>query len=79
MPPFWDNESRYFYRFSYTENEGKATVYLTAYDEELNQIGETLVPELTKRPAKHFAKDGKIWIYENLNDEMGFVRLAMSE
>ncbi|GEO23809.1 hypothetical protein CQA01_43430 [Cyclobacterium qasimii] len=77
MPPFWDEKNKVFYRFSFEENEKKTKVYLTAYDGELNQIGESLVPQLIKKPAKHFAKDGQIWIYENINDEMGFVRLKM--
>ncbi|RZS95829.1 DUF4221 family protein [Cecembia calidifontis] len=87
LPPFWDEKNQIFYRFSYRETasennqdeEAKSKVYLTAFDKELNQIGETFVPKLTKKPAKHFAKDGKIWIYENINDEMGFVVLTMSK
>ncbi|MFC4873449.1 DUF4221 family protein [Negadavirga shengliensis] len=77
LPPFWDQKNQIFYRFSFEENEDKTKVYLTAYDMELNQIGESRVPQLIKKPAKHFAKDGNIWIYENTNDEMGFVRLKM--
>ncbi len=79
MPPFWDRDGQLFLRFSYIENESRTDVYLTTYDEELNQLGETLVPHLTKKPTKHFAKDGKIWIYENMKDEMGFVRLKMEK
>jgi len=85
MPPFWDDQEECFYRFSYQEIENtsgegiRSKVYLTALDKELNMLGETLVPLLTKKPGKHFAKDGKIWIYENLNDEMGFVRLTMKK
>ncbi len=77
--PFWDKKNQVFYRFSYEEYEKKTKVYLTAYDRELNQIGESLVPQLFKKPAKHFAKDGKIWIYENINDEMGFIRISLSK
>ncbi|SHN25279.1 protein of unknown function [Cyclobacterium lianum] len=79
MPPFWDQDGQMFLRFSYIENESRADVYLTAYDEDLKMLGETLVPQLTKKPARHFAKDGKIWLYENINDEMGFIRLEMRE
>ncbi|WP_373522147.1 DUF4221 family protein [Aquiflexum sp.] len=79
LPLFWDKKNQVFYRFSYEENEEKTKVYLTAYDRELNQLGESLVPQLIKKPAKHFAKDGKIWIYENINDEMGFVVLTISD
>ena len=86
LPPFWDAKFRCFYRFSYEElpassagGEIKAKVYLTVLDPDLNQIGEARVPQLTKRPAKHFAKDGKIWIYENMDDEMAFVRMSFME
>ncbi len=34
---------------------------------------------MNKKPGKHFANGGKIWIYENGNDEMGFFRLEMSK
>jgi hypothetical protein len=84
MAPNWDERSQVFFRFSYEELptsptvEGiKAKVYLTVMDPNLNQIGEVQVPQLTKRPGKHFVKDGKIWIYENIDDEMAFVRLTM--
>lgn len=93
LPPFWDEKNQIFYRFSYQEMPSepeidehiKSRIYLTALDKELNLKGEILVPQLTKIPAnaffrqfpKHFAKDGKIWIYENINDEMGFVVLTM--
>lgn len=84
MPPIWDRKNQVFYRFSYQEfafeskikENVKSKVYLTVLDKDLNQLGETLVPQLIKKPAKHFAKDGKIWIYENVEDELGFVRLA---
>ena len=85
LPPFWDQQGERFYRFSYQEMENRgdegtqSKVYLTAYDEGLNILEETLIPQLTKKPGKHFAKDGKIWIYENMNDEMGFIRLKMKK
>lgn len=87
--PFWDPEKELFYRFSYVGEyhpnsdkpvfdvtPDKSRVYLTVYDKNLEQIRESLVPELTKVPARHFAKDGKIWIFENMEDEMGFVQLS---
>jgi hypothetical protein len=40
-------------------------------------IGESLVPILNKTPGKHFVKGGKIWIFENIDDEMGFIRLSV--
>ena len=78
MAPFWDKDNKCFYRFSYKEYDGKTIVYLTTLDEGLNQIGETVIPQLIKKPSRHFAKVGKIWIYENINDELGFVRISFN-
>lgn len=79
VPPFWDPENRIFYRFSYQIIEGKAKVYLTALDDDLNQIGETKLPQLTQRPFRYFFKDGKVWFYENMDDELAFVRLSIEK
>jgi len=45
-------------------------------DKELNLFNEFSIPQLTNIPYFSFAKDGKIWIFENIEDEMGFVRLS---
>jgi hypothetical protein len=90
----WDERSDVYYRFSsqaifsdigeLRENEVVpspigAKVYLTVFDKDLNQIAESRVPMLTKKPDYHFVKAGKIWIFENIEDEMGFVRLSISD
>jgi len=90
LPPFWDPDRKVFYRFSYLSEyypnsnrhfldltPDKLDVYLTVYDKNLALIAESIVPALNKVPARHFAKDGKIWIFENVEDEMGFVRLSV--
>lgn len=88
MAPFWDEVNQRFYRFSYEEldlemdlNNGESTrskVYLTILDKDLNLLGESPVPELDQKPGKHFVKDGKIWMFVNMDDEMGFVRLNLN-
>lgn len=87
----WDEKNEVYYRFSglaefsdqaeVPENRmvptsSGAKVYLTVYDKDLNQIAESRVPMLTKKPSYHFVKDGKIWMFENIEDEMGFVQLS---
>lgn len=87
----WDGERELFYRFSHRsefKDDGEnpearifptirsSEVFLTIFDQELNMIAESMVPGYNKRPEQHFAKDGKIWIFENIGDEMGFVRLS---
>jgi hypothetical protein len=93
IPPFWDEKNELFYRFSYHEMESqdnkdedvKIKVYLSVFDNDLNFLGESYVPQLKtirgdisfREFPKHFAKDGKIWIYQNINDELAFVRLSI--
>lgn len=88
MVPLWDEQNGRFYRFSYKEKpkvnfsdeteQTKADVYLTVLDGNFKVLGESKVDILDRRPAKHFVKDGKIWIYENIDDELGFVRLSLN-
>tara|TARA_R110002049_G_scaffold14295_2_gene60526 strand:- start:1689 stop:2837 length:1149 start_codon:yes stop_codon:yes gene_type:complete len=85
----WDEAEKRFYRFSNKQQFGEektksgryiatgADVYLNIFDEELNILAETLVPQLNAPPKKHFVKDGKIWIFENIDDEMAFVQLTI--
>jgi hypothetical protein len=85
----WDNENRKYYRFSVksifsdemsefeTYKVTGAEVFLSIFDQDFKLIAESKIPELQKRPAKHFVKDGKIWLYENIDEELGFVRIRL--
>jgi hypothetical protein len=87
QPPLWDEQKKLFYRFCYKQKPmddnaepntpAKGEVFLTILDESFNVLGESKVDALTTRPASPFVKDGKIWLYENIDDELGFVRLAI--
>lgn len=94
FPPFWDERNSVYYRLSqelvYDDDSEilpnqllpdptSAKIYLTVYDKHFKLLGETRIPELTKAISRHFAKDGKIWVFENVEDEMGFVRIAISD
>jgi hypothetical protein len=86
--PIWDSENQRFYRFSYEilpkeniqddEEKIKSKVYLTILDKDFKVLGETHIKELSRYPTTHFFKEGKIWIYENVDDELGFVRLGIN-
>ncbi|SEI87580.1 protein of unknown function [Cyclobacterium xiamenense] len=85
----WDDSHEQFFRFSVKEQLGQekneygqyartgAEVYLSIFDENLDLLAESPVPELKAPPKKHFVKDGKIWIFENIADEMAFIRLKV--
>ncbi len=82
MAPIWDEDNNLYYRFSYemfeyesqSEDEPRTyfKVYLTIFDDEFNVLEESLLKELKNPPASPFVKNGNIWTYANVNDELGF-------
>lgn len=86
----WDPDHQRYFRFSEKKKFGEelnefgeyvvtgAEVFLSVFDSDFNLVQESLIPELTQSPAKHFVKDGQIWIYENVEDELGFVRVSLA-
>jgi hypothetical protein len=75
----WDDESKRYYRFAKIfqpkvdeKTPQKADVFLFAYDQDFRLIGETQLKDLEKVPAYPFFKDGKLWSYVNVEDELGF-------
>jgi len=77
-PPIWDASRELYFRFGRKPTLRdekyqliKSEVYLYAYDQEFNLIGEALLP-ITNRPSDPFFKDGKLWSYVNVDDELGF-------
>ncbi|WP_291782548.1 DUF4221 family protein, partial [Cecembia sp.] len=84
--PVWDEVNQRYYRFAYQniwkEVEGEmkntgAKVFISILDKDFKILKESQVYVLDKRPNYHFVKDGKIWIFENMDDEMAFVRLSI--
>lgn len=85
----WDKQNQRFLRLSFKEKFGEeklesrgyqpigAEVFLSVFDSDFNLISESLVPDLGQRPAKHFVKDGQIWLFENMDDEIAFLRLEI--
>jgi hypothetical protein len=52
-------------------------VFLTLLDKNLKIIKETELKNYTKEPSKYFFIDNTIWLYENIDDELGFVRIRL--
>ncbi|WP_057936866.1 DUF4221 family protein [Algoriphagus resistens] len=76
---FKDEKSNQYYRFgsivkqkSSEDEKTKSDVYLFAFDKDLNLIGEKSLPTLSSQPYDAFFKDGKLWAYVNVEDELGF-------
>lgn len=85
-PPVWDSVKNRYLRLSiiriFSDNleEGsllperqEVKVYLSVFDDEFNLIAEMAIPELAYEYGKYFTKDGKLWVYQNFSDELGFI------
>lgn len=73
---YFDNAQERFFRFSrdLAKEIGDSLVFsnvLTVFDKDLNQLAETVVQ--VDPFSKKFFKDGKLWSYVNVGDELGFV------
>ncbi|RZS95294.1 DUF4221 family protein [Cecembia calidifontis] len=85
----WDAKNQRYLRLSFKEKFGDevienrgykaigAEVFLSVFDKDFNLMAESVVPQLNKRAGQHFIKDGQIWIFENIDDEMAFLRLEI--
>jgi hypothetical protein len=91
QPLIWDEKNKRFYRFSFETSPMENTdwplfqpaelkplskLFLSILDEDFNLLGESDVSHMGSVPIYAFAKDGEIWYYVNVDDELGFVRMA---
>lgn len=79
----YDDQNNVYWRFTRDMDhmKGDTIVFksvLTAFDRQFNQLGETFLPEDFEFPSKPFEKDGMIWTFLNIDDEVAFVRLKPS-
>jgi len=85
-PPVWDKVKKRYMRLSavrsFTDTHSNDSwlpdlkeirVFISVFDADFNLISELQVPELTSEFVKYFAKDGKLWVYRNFEDELGFI------
>ncbi|EOZ92145.1 hypothetical protein A33Q_4238 [Indibacter alkaliphilus LW1] len=91
QPPIWDEQNKRYYRFSFetspmennnwplfqsAEQKPLSKLFLSVLDEDFNLLGESDLSHLGSVPTFAFVKDGKIWYYVNVDDELGFVRMT---
>jgi len=79
----FDKENNRYYRFSSfsttpDQEQDNWNIILTVFDENLNQLNEIGNIDLDEVPKTYFVKDGKIYIYKNMEDEMGFKILSLN-
>jgi|AntRauMFilla1563_2_1112583.scaffolds.fasta_scaffold05636_3 hypothetical protein len=78
-PLIWDEKRQLYFRFSRLPIEMEnsfsipsSKIFLYAYDRDFKLIGESLLPTINTRLTYPFFKDGKLWSYVNVEDELGF-------
>lgn len=83
-PLVYDDLNKVFWRYSRESKssnpENPDFIYvLTAFDQDFNQIHEEeLNVDWTHKPTIKFIKDGMLYTYINLEDELGFLRVKTS-
>ena len=75
----WDESRNYFFRIASVlipsmmdDVPSKSKVYMLAFDEDFNLLGEKELEDLDAAPSFPFFKDGKLYSYVNVEDELGF-------
>lgn len=79
----YDEKNQVYWRFSkdYDHMQGDQAIYktvLTAFNPQFEQLGEVLLQDDFVLPYKIFIKDGLIYTFLNMEDEVAFVRLKPS-
>jgi hypothetical protein len=77
---FFDDQNDVYWRFAKEMDRMKGDTILfktvlTAFDPEFNQLHEELLPADFTLPYKYFAREGMIYLFLNIDDELAFVRL----
>lgn len=86
-PLVWDKLNKRYYRISskrifnkiktnirtLTPEVNEVRVFITIFDSEFKLLSELEIDELIDDRMKYFVKDGKLWVSQNFNDELGFL------
>jgi len=77
--PLWDESRDLYFRFGRKpisiDDSFQITssqVFMYVYDQDFKLVGEAELPEISMAPNEPFFKDGKLWSYVNVDDELGF-------
>ncbi|MAN86985.1 MAG: hypothetical protein CL555_09100 [Algoriphagus sp.] len=76
---YWDEQTQRYYRFASKglplaniDSPKNFEYFLFAYDRNLTLKGEKKLEGFSELPLSGFFKDGKLWSYVNVDDELGF-------
>ncbi|SDA95878.1 protein of unknown function [Algoriphagus alkaliphilus] len=76
---YWDKVTQRYYRFASIglpraalDSPKRYEFFMFAYDKNLELKGETKLQGVAEIPESGFFKDGKLWSYVNVEDDLGF-------
>lgn len=85
LRPIWDEKNQVFYRFSYyalpriADETVKSRTFLSILNADFELIGEKEVTDLGLTVSHaQFVKDGQIYFYLNMEDELAYIRLTIN-
>jgi hypothetical protein len=86
LPPIWDEGSKKIFRWGYKRSAKNKEVdnpeydnYLFVIDSAFNMEKEYHFPQIRIKPHKYFLADHKIYLYNNFDDELGFIRVWLDK
>ncbi|MFL0683816.1 MAG: DUF4221 family protein [Algoriphagus aquaeductus] len=86
MDLMWDETREMYFRLGkktfidpdQKDQAPRYEIYLFAYDSGFRVVGQTQIFGLNQLPQGGFFKDGKLWSYVNVEDELGFAVFDLS-
>lgn len=74
----FDQENNTYLRLIYRKvSEDKFQIFISEYSTDFKLVKEYQIKELLKKPKNEFIKDGAIWLYQNFDDELAFIKLSI--
>ncbi|MFC4871011.1 DUF4221 family protein [Negadavirga shengliensis] len=91
-PLVFDSKNKHYVRLAasiqYGEKEREryllpeisdSILYISIFDENFNHLVDQEIPEVKKTGIpKYFTREGALWMYLNVEDELGFIRIIQS-
>ncbi|MFN3803205.1 hypothetical protein [Belliella pelovolcani] len=75
----FDQENNKYLRLLYRKiSEDKFQIFISEYSTEFELTKEYQIKEPLKKPKNEFIKDGAIWLYQNFDDELAFIKLTIN-
>lgn len=73
---YWDQSRKMYFRLGSITNENDSIIYLFAYDEKFNLIGETELADMNRIPYRSFFRNGNLYNYTIVEENPALVQFT---